>query len=78
MIELYISRKVNSHSQLKKRVESSNVALRIIEENSQIKATLREGSKTFVGVNAINNFLDELESFMWNWRLSKVDTYDAP
>lgn len=77
MIELYISTKVDSHSKLKNRIESSDIALRVIEGNNIKKAILIKGSKTHEGVKAINGFLDEFESFMWNWHAPKFDNHDV-
>lgn len=76
MIELYISTKINSHSKLKNRIESSDIALRIIEENNREKVILIDGSKTHEGLKAINGFLDEFDWIMWNWHAPKFDNHE--
>lgn len=75
MIELYLSPNINSHLQLKKRVEDSHIALRIINNNN-INPKLIEGEKIYSGITSINTFLDEFESIMQKWHAPKCDNYE--
>lgn len=76
MIELYISSNINSHKQLKNRVEDNHIALRIVINNNNVDPKLIEGGKTYEGNKSINAFLDDFESFMTKWYECKCDDYN--
>lgn len=76
MIELYISPNINSHLQLKKRVENNNIALRMINDDNSIEPKLIEGEKIYSGITSINLFLDEFELIMQKWHACKCDDYE--
>ena len=75
MIELYISPKINSHKQLKRRVEDNNIALSMINSENIIEPKLIEGDKVYYGFTAINFYLDEFESIMLKWQAINCDHF---